>query len=85
MAPDNEFDIYTTGVSNRIGLTDERDWALHESLIRADYERCHPDETFEDLKRRARFSKEDKGVLRAWITLAAARAAQHQKLTRAAE
>ena len=45
-----------------------------ESLIRSDYERCHPDETLEDLKRRSRFSKEDKGLLRDWMALARQRA-----------
>jgi hypothetical protein len=35
-----------------------------ESLIREDFERCHPGETLEDLKRRASFSKEDRGLLR---------------------
>ena len=45
-----------------------------ESLIRSDYERCHPEETLEDLKRRARFAKEDKGLLRDWMALAARRA-----------
>ena len=46
-----------------------------ESLIRQDYERCHPGETLEDLKRRASFSKEDKGLLRDWMAVAEARAA----------
>ncbi|MHC2599963.1 hypothetical protein [Bradyrhizobium liaoningense] len=46
-----------------------------ESLIRADFERCHPGETLEDLKRRASFSKEDKGLLRDWMAVAVARAA----------
>ncbi|WP_342738939.1 hypothetical protein [Bradyrhizobium sp. B117] len=46
-----------------------------ESLIKEDFERCHPDDTFEDLKRRASFSKEDKGLLRDWMAVAAARAA----------
>ncbi len=45
-----------------------------ESLIRADYERCHPGETLADLKQRARFSKEDKGLLRDWTAVAARRA-----------
>ncbi len=44
-----------------------------ESLIRSEYARCHPNDTWEDLKRRARFSKEDKGLLRDWITLAICR------------
>ncbi|WP_201263776.1 hypothetical protein [Bradyrhizobium canariense] len=38
-----------------------------ESLVREEFERCHPDDTFEDLKRRAAFSKEDKGLLRDWM------------------
>jgi hypothetical protein len=46
-----------------------------ESLIREDFERCHPGETLEDLKRRASFSKEDRGLLREWMAVAAARAA----------
>jgi hypothetical protein len=41
-----------------------------ESLIRADYERCHPDDNFDDLKWRAHFTKEDKGLLRDWLTIA---------------
>jgi hypothetical protein len=49
--------------------------AYLESLIRADYEKCHPDETLEDLKRRARFSKEDKGLLRDWMAVARRRLA----------
>ena len=46
-----------------------------ESLIRQDFERCHPDETLDDLKRRAAFSKEDRGLLRDWMAIAASRAA----------
>jgi hypothetical protein len=46
-----------------------------ESFIRTDYERCHPGETLEDMKRRASFSEEDKGLLRDWRGVAAARAA----------
>jgi hypothetical protein len=43
-----------------------------ESLIRQDYERCHPGDTLDDLKRRAAFSKEDRGLLRDWMAIAAA-------------
>jgi hypothetical protein len=39
-----------------------------ESLIREDFERCHPGETLDDLKRRASFSREDRGLLRDWMT-----------------
>lgn len=55
------------------GSTEDRTYV--ESLIREDFERCHPDDTFEDLKRRSSFSKEDKGLLRDWMAVAAARAA----------
>lgn len=41
-----------------------------ESLIRTDYERCHPNDSFEDLKRRAHF-EEDRGLLRDWLATAA--------------
>ena len=41
-----------------------------ESWVRAEYERCHPQESFEDLKHRAQFSKEDKGLLRDWLEVA---------------
>jgi hypothetical protein len=50
-----------------------------ESLIPEDFERCHPGETLEDLKRRASFSKEDRGLLRDWIAIAARRAADQAK------
>lgn len=43
-----------------------------ESLIRQDYERCHPGDTLDDLKRRAAFSKEDRGLLRDWMAIAVA-------------
>ncbi|RUM95180.1 hypothetical protein EET67_24755 [Pseudaminobacter arsenicus] len=38
-----------------------------ETRARSAYERCHRDDTFADLKRRARFSKEDRGLLRDWV------------------
>jgi hypothetical protein len=43
-----------------------------ESLVRNRYEQLHPDDTFDDLKRRARFSKDDKGLLRDWLAVTAA-------------
>lgn len=49
----------------------ESDLRYLESLIRADYERCHPDDSFEDLKHRAHFAKEDRGLLRDWLAIAA--------------
>jgi hypothetical protein len=53
----------------------EEEVARLQSLIREDYERCHPGESLDDLKRRASFSKEDRGLLRDWMTIAARRAA----------
>ena len=53
----------------------EAERAYLESLIREDYERCHLGETLDDVKRRAAFAKEDKGLLRDWMAIAAIRAA----------
>ncbi|WFU25003.1 hypothetical protein QA649_01780 [Bradyrhizobium sp. CB1717] len=55
------------------GSTEDRTYL--ESLIKEDFERCHPGETLDDLKRRASFSREDRGLLRDWMTVAAGRAA----------
>jgi hypothetical protein len=41
-----------------------------EALIRLDYERARPGDSLEDLKRRARFSKRDKGLLGDWLAVA---------------
>ena len=59
----------------------EAERAYLESLIRDDYERCHPGETLEDAKRRASFSKEDRGLLRDWMAIAAIRAAANRART----
>ena len=79
--PEYEYRISLNGFTTRIGPADPQEWAFHESLIRADYERCHPDESFEDLKTRARISKEDKGLLYEWMALAARRAAAMEEKT----
>lgn len=52
----------------------EAERAYLESLICEDFEQCHPGETLDDVKRRASFSKEDKGLLRDWMALAGMRA-----------
>jgi hypothetical protein len=54
---------------------DEAERACLESFVRDDYERLHPGETLATLRRRAAFTKEDKGLYREWLALAAARAA----------
>ena len=38
----------------------------NEDLLRVEYERCHPDDTFEALTQRAAFSKEDRRLLEEW-------------------
>lgn len=66
------------GVRQRIGPNDFDMRIDHESLVRADFDRCHPGDSFEDLKHRAQFSKEDQGLLRDWMTLAADRARERR-------
>ena len=63
-----------TNARQHLDLISEGDWTYLESLIREDFERCHPGETLEDLKHRASFSREDRGLLRDWMAVAAARA-----------
>lgn len=65
---------------------DAAERAALERLIRADFEQAHPDETLDDVKRRAAFSREDKGLYRDWLALAATRAeAVHAAMRVAAE
>ena len=45
-----------------------------EAVARDAYDRCHPDDTFDALKQRSQFSKEDGGLLRQWLALARAKA-----------
>ncbi|MDI3469971.1 MAG: hypothetical protein OJF62_002034 [Pseudolabrys sp.] len=65
-----ESDVFAKNVIGGTALHCESECADAISSTRQRYDRCHPDDTFEDLKRRARFSKEDKGVLRDWMALA---------------
>ena len=46
-----------------------------ESLVQADYEHCHPDETFADLKHRAPFATDAAGLLSEWMAVARQRSA----------
>lgn len=48
----------------------------YEALIREDYARCHPGDTLEWLKYRARFSKQDQGLLYDWMAVATRKARQ---------
>jgi hypothetical protein len=58
---------------DRPPISEERQTYL-ESLIRKDYGRCHPGDTLDNLKRRAAFSKKDRGLLRDWMAIAHAAA-----------
>jgi hypothetical protein len=60
---------------HHVNPANEAERTYLESLIREDFERCHPGESLDDVKRRASFSKEDKGLLRDWMAVAATRAA----------
>lgn len=55
---------------------DDAERAHLESLIRDDFERCHPEDSWADIKRRSVFSKQDRGLLRDWMAIAVVRAAQ---------
>lgn len=48
--------------------------AALEALVREEYERCHPGETFDDMKQRAAYSRIDSGLYRDWMAIACARA-----------
>jgi len=65
----------SNGIVQPIGPEADEAWAEFQSLVRDEYDRLHPDDTFEDVKHRARFSKEDQGMLRDWMAIAAYRAA----------
>ncbi|MGB3390003.1 MAG: hypothetical protein WBA88_18695 [Pseudaminobacter sp.] len=41
-----------------------------EEIARAAYDRCHPEDSFDDMKHRASFSKEDRMLLRDWLAAA---------------
>lgn len=53
---------------------DDAERVYLEALIREDFARCHPGDSLDDMKRRSAFSKEDRGLLRDWMAVAAARA-----------
>ncbi|MDA9408104.1 hypothetical protein XH80_15560 [Bradyrhizobium sp. CCBAU 45384] len=63
---------------HHVDPANEAEQTYLEALIREDFERCHPGETLDDVKRRESFSKEDKGLLRDWMAVAATRAAAEQ-------
>lgn len=54
--------------------SDDAERAYLESLVREEFDRCRVGETFDDMKRRMPFSREDQGLYREWMALAAVRA-----------
>jgi hypothetical protein len=49
-----------------------------ERIAAEAYDRCHPDDSFADLKRRSAFSKEDRCLLRDWLSYAERQIADRQ-------
>ncbi len=45
---------------------------IHEAGIASAYGRCHPQDSWADLKRRAAFDKRAKGLMRHWLASAGA-------------
>jgi hypothetical protein len=43
-----------------------------EEVAREAFDRCHPGDSFDDMKRRAPFSKEDRYLLADWLAFAEA-------------
>ncbi len=43
-----------------------------EEVAREAFDRCHPGDSFDDMKRRASFSKEDRYLLADWLAFAEA-------------
>lgn len=63
----------SNGIVKPIGPETNEAWTKLESLVRDEYDCLHTADSFEDLKLRARFSKEDQGLLRDWMAIAARR------------
>ena len=65
-----------------VDTVDDAERTSLESLIREDFARCHPGDSLDDMKRRSAFSKEDRGLLRDWMSVAAERAATRRETPR---
>ena len=68
---DDRLHMALNGFTRAIGPEDASTYIHYESLIAAEFDRCHPGDSFTDLKRRARFAKEDQGLLGEWMARAA--------------
>lgn len=61
---------------------DEAERGRLESLIRDDFARFRCGETLDDVKRRMVWSREDRGLYRYWLAIAALRAADARAASR---
>lgn len=59
--------ICLNGILAPVGFATAEHHAKIISHAMRKYEQCHPGDSFESLVERARFSKEDKGLLRDWL------------------
>jgi len=75
-AEQSRLHMSANGWRRPIGPDDPQARARLEAVAAAEYDRCHPDDSFEALVRRARFSKEDQGLLKDWLAAAARQALQ---------
>ena len=66
-------------LTQQVAPSDNDERTYLESLIRTDYEQCHPGEPLEDLKHRARFSKAVTAFLRDWMEVAKRQATTKSK------
>ncbi len=67
------------GLLIRIEPADQKEREKYEALIRDDYARCHPGDSLDFLKHRARFQKEAQGLLRDWMAVAARLAREEER------
>ena len=59
--------IFLNGILEPVAPARAEHRARIIALAAREYQRCHPDDSFENLVARARFSKEDTGLLRDWL------------------
>jgi hypothetical protein len=52
--------------------SDRNRQSVIEEVARETFDRCHPGDSFDDMKRRASFSKEDRYLLADWLAFAEA-------------
>lgn len=65
--PSGDSDMSHENPSLSAGTTRER---LLERFVADSYDRCHPGDSFDDLRRRSSFSKEDRRLMEDWFEAA---------------